>query len=202
MNNKDERVDAYIEKAMPFAQPILIHLRALIHKTVPEVQETIKWGMPSFDYKGPFASFASFKEHCSFGFWKAELMKDKELLLDNQGEGMGHLGKIRAKKDLPPDKQIKEWLLEAKKLNDEGIKLVKKAKGPVEEGEVHKEFAKALKANAQADLVFKAFAPGQRKEYNQWINEAKTDATRAKRIETAVEWIAEGKKRNWKYEKC
>lgn len=194
---KDPRVDAYIANA----QPILTHLRELIHKTVP-VTETIKWGMPSFEYKGLFVSLASFKQHCSFGFWKASLMKDKELLLDNQTVGMGHLGKIGSLADLPTDKQVKAWLLEAKKLNDDGVKVVKEKKSVVEDVATHPEFLKALKQNAVALKVFEALPPGQRKEYNNWIAEAKTDATREKRKATAVEWISEGKRRHWKYEKC
>ena len=154
MQKRDERVDAYIEKAQPFAQPILTHLRELIHKTVPGVEETIKWGMPCFDYKGPYVNLASFKAHCAFGFWKADLMQEKHLLRENQTESMGHLGKITSMADLPPDKQIKAWLKEAMKLNDEGIKVAKKPKGPVEEGELHEEFAKALKKKKQADGVY------------------------------------------------
>src|SRR6185369_7961512 len=108
MTNTDKRVDAYIAKAQPFAKPILEHLRMLIHKGCPEVQETIKWGMPSFDYKGPFFSIASFKEHAVFGFWKAKLLKDPKNYLSDRanegGEAMGHGGRITKLSDLPPDK--------------------------------------------------------------------------------------------------
>ncbi len=119
-------VDAYIAKAAPFAQPVLNHLRHLVHKTCPEVEENIKWGMPSFEYKGMLCGFASFKQHCTFGFWKASLMKDKVLMENARSESaMGHLGRITSLKDLPSDKKITAWIKEAMKLNEEGKKVVK-----------------------------------------------------------------------------
>ncbi len=73
----DPRIDAYIAKSVPFAQPIMEHCRALIHEACPEVTETIKWGMPSFEYKGILCGFAAFKAHCSFGFWKHAILAEK-----------------------------------------------------------------------------------------------------------------------------
>ncbi len=123
---KNEDVDQYIKKAQPFAQPILIHLRKLIHETCPNVEEKIKWGMPSFEYKGLLCGFAAFKEHCTFGFWKASLMKDPTLMLNAKSEvAMGHLGRITSIKDLPSDKKIIGYIKEAMKLNDDGIKVIK-----------------------------------------------------------------------------
>lgn len=198
---KDKRVDAYIAKAQPFAQPILKHIRKLIHEVVPDVEETIKWGMPSFDYKGPIFGLASFKAHCSFYFWKAALMKDAELFEKNRAEGMGNFGRITAISDLPKDKLMKQYLLEAKRLNEENVKLPKKSRAVVEETEVHPDFEKALKKNKAAREFFQTSSPSCRKEYNNWINEAKRDETRNKRIEQAVEWLSEGKQKNWKYMK-
>ncbi len=130
--SKDKRVDAYIEKAQPFAKAILKHLRALVHKANPEVEETIKWSFPCFDYKGAFCSMASFKEHAVFGFWKSPLMKDPKGYLQERsnkgGEAMGNLGKITSLKDLPPDKVIIDLVKQAKKLNDENIKLPSRPK--------------------------------------------------------------------------
>ncbi len=130
MGKKDPRIDEKIAKAAPFAQPILTHLRTLVHKGCPEVEETIKWGMPSFDYKGAFCSMASFKEHCAFGFWKASIMEAADKLIINQKESMGHLGRITSLKDLPSDKILLGYIKEAKRLNDEGIKLPPRKKPP------------------------------------------------------------------------
>lgn len=201
MKNTDKRIDEYIHKCQPFAIPILEHLRKLIHDTVPDVQETIKWGMPSFEYKGPFCSFAGFKQHCAFGFWKASLMKDADKMEKNPFKAMGNLGRISSMQDLPSDKKLISWLKEAKKLNDDDVKLIRTSKTTTAI-EIPASFALALKKNKQAAAVYESFTPGQKKEYNMWIADAKTDATRDKRIAQAVEWISEGKKRNWKYEKC
>ncbi len=202
MGKKDPRLDDYIKNAKPFAQPILKHLRKLVHEVVPEVEETVKWGMPAFEYKGPIFGMAAFKEHCAFAFWKSPLMKDADLFRNNKGEGgMGDLGKVKSVDDLPAEKLLKEYLLEAKRLNDQGIKLEKKKQVSTEEPEIHPEFSKALGKNKAAATFFKSSSPSCRKEYINWINEAKRDETRNTRISTAIEWLAEGKARHWKYEK-
>lgn len=205
MGTKDPRIDQYIMKAQPFAKPILEHLRALIHQAVPDVQETVKWGMPSFDYKGPFAGMAAFKQHCTFMFWKAQLLNDPKGYLGKRkahgGEAMGHLGCIGSISDLPPNKALLDLLKQAKKLNDDGVKLPSRAKKETVEMKVPDYFTKALKKNLSAHDHFKAFTPGKRKEYIEWLEEAKTEATREKRLAQAIEWIAEGKSRNWKYQK-
>ena len=201
---KDKRIDEYIAKAQPFAQPILKHLRELVHKAVPEITETIKWGMPSFEYKGPYFGIASFKEHCVAGFWKSKLLDDPNNYLGERaaqgGEAMGNFGCLRTMKDLPPDKAIINFLKQAKKFNDEGIKVERKpaAKKPLA---VPKELTAAITKNKKAKTTFDNFPPSQKREYADWISEAKTDATRKKRLTTAVEWLAEGKPRMWKYMK-
>jgi uncharacterized protein YdeI (YjbR/CyaY-like superfamily) len=203
MKTTDSRVDAYIAKAQPFAQPVLNHMRSLVHKACPEVTETIKWGMPSFDYKGPYFSFAAFKQHCALGFWKAKLLNDPKGYLGlhkaEGGEAMGHFGRITSLKDLPPDKIILDFLKQAKKLNDDGIKLPAKKKTPATEIKTPAYVMDALKKNKKALATFEAFSPSHKKEYLEWITEAKTEATREKRLEQAMEWMAEGKPRNWKY---
>ncbi|HEV8081074.1 MAG TPA: YdeI/OmpD-associated family protein [Chitinophagaceae bacterium] len=201
MGKKDSRIDLYITKAKPFAQPILNHLRDLVHKGCPDIEETVKWGMPSFDYKGPFCSMAAFKEHAAFGFWKASLMKDAEKLKDNQQSAMGHAGKIKSLKDLPSDKTLISWIKEAAKLNDDGIKLPPRKKSENKDLIIPDYFTKALSKNKKALQAFEKFPPSHKKEYVQWITEAKTEDTRNRRMETALEWIAEGKGRNWKYER-
>jgi uncharacterized protein YdeI (YjbR/CyaY-like superfamily) len=202
MPKKDKRIDDYInKKAAPFAKPILTHIRKLVHQACPDVEETVKWGMPSFDYKGPFCSMASFKEHCAFGFWKASIMEDADLLKENQKESMGHLGRITSMKDLPSDKILLAYIKEAKRLNDEGIKLPAKKKTAKEDVIVPDYFSKLLSKNKNAQKVFNEFSPSHRREYVEWITEAKTEPTREKRMATALEWIAEGKGRHWKYQK-
>jgi len=200
--SKDKRIDAYIEKAQPFAQPILKHLRGLVHKAVPEVTETIKWGMPSFDYKGAFFSIAAFKQHCVAGFWKSKLINDPKGYLGERknqgGEAMGNFGSMKSMKDLPPDKAIIDFLKQAKKLNDEGIKVEKKKTAP-KELIIPKELTAALNKNKKAKVAFENFPPSHKKEYAEWISEAKTEPTRDKRIQTTMEWLIEGKSRNWKY---
>lgn len=205
MGKKDKRVDAYIEKSQPFAKPILKKLRELIHKGNPEVEETIKWGMPSFDYKGPFCSFAGFKQHAVFGFWKYKLINDPEGYLqeisNEGGDAMGNLGRITSLEDLPPDKAIIDFVKQAKKLNDEGIKIPAKPKKPKEELVVPNYFISELKKNKKAFETFDNFSYSHKKEYLEWITEAKTEETRNKRIATTIEWLTEGKSRNWKYMK-
>lgn len=202
MAKKDPRVDAYIKKAQPFAQPILTHLRNLIHEVCPDVEETIKWSFPCFDYKGPFCSMASFKQHAVFGFWKAEIMKDAEILMATAKSevAMGHMGRITSLKDLPNDKKFKAYLKEAMRLNDENIKLPSKTKSTEKrELEIPDYFTSALKRSKRAKEVFDSFSYSNKKEYVEWLTEAKTETTREKRLETALEWLAEGKVKNWKY---
>lgn len=203
MIKKEKQIDIYISKSAEFAKPILNHLRKLVHDTCPDVEEKIKWGFPHFDYKGEMmCSMAAFKQHAVFGFWKAPLMKDKALLEIAKSEvAMGHLGRITSLKDLPADKKIIGWIKEAMKLNDEGKKLVKVKPAENKELIIPDYFIKAVKKNKSAWAVFEAFTPGCKKEYVQWITEAKTEETRNKRLAQAIEMMAEGKKRNWKYQK-
>lgn len=204
MGKKDQRVDAYIAKSQNFAKPILKHLRQLVHKACPDVQETIKWSFPNFDYRGPYCSMAAFKQHCAFGFWKATLMKDKKLMSNAKSESaMGHMGRITSLKDLPSDKILISYLKEAAKLNDAGIKLPPRPKSKeTKELIVPNYFKKLLNKNKKALETFNNFSYSHKKEYVEWITEAKTEQTRKKRIAATLEWLAEGKPRNWKYAKC
>lgn len=201
MGKRDGRIDEYISKSADFAKPVLIHLRELVHKTCPGVEETMKWSFPHFDYKGMLCHMASFKQHCAFGFWKAELMKDKALMQNAKSEtAMGHLGKITSLKDLPSDKKMIAYIKEAMKLNDEGVKLPSRGKASQKKDVFMPHyFLKALKKNKTAFNVFDDFSPSHKREYVEWITEAKTEETRSRRIATAIEWMSEGKPRNWKY---
>ena len=198
----DARIDAYIEKSAPFAKPILQHIRTLVHQACPDAQETIKWGMPFFEYKGIICNMAAFKNHCSFGFFKAGQMQSAAELQANNEEAMGNLGKITSLQDLPPDEVLISYVKEAATLNEAGVKKATPKK-TTEKKEliVPEEVSNALETNAAAKSAFHNFPYSHKKEYVEWITEAKTDATRAKRIATMLEWLQEGKSRNWKYER-
>ncbi len=204
-------VDAYIAKAAPFAQPVLEHLRQLIHEGAPGVVEGLKWSMPFFDYEGPggkrviLANMAAFKAHCIFGLWGAELAKEMRADGVVVGGSMGSFGKITSIKDLPPKKQLLAYVREAARKIAEGERVVSYTRPPnrVAKAEVPvpEALAAALKKNKAAAKQFEAMAPSCRREYSEWIADAKRDETREKRVEQAVTWIAEGKNRNWKYER-
>ena len=195
----DPRIDAYIEKSQDFAKPVLIHLRKLVHETCPDVTETLKWSMPSFEYKGILCGFASFKQHCTFGFWKQSLMESDEF--SETKTAMGSFGKLTFLKDLPKDAVMKKLIKQAMKLNDDGVKVVK-PKHEKKELVVPNVLLEALARNDKAAETFDNFPPGCKREYVEWITDAKTDATRDKRLATTIEWLSEGKRRNWKYENC
>ena len=200
-------VDAYIEKAKPFAQPILEHIRSLVHKACPDVEEAIKWSMPFFVYKGAIlANMAAFKEHCSFGFWDKQISAEvRQAGFAGDGEGMGIMGKLRTVKDLPPDKQMLAWIRQSAALVDSGeyaSPMAGRAAKPKPELKPSPEFAAALKKDKKAAAVFDKFSASCKREYIEWITEAKREETRDKRIAQAIEWIAEGKQRSWKYQNC
>ncbi len=201
MGTRDDRVDAYISKSAEFARPILTHLRDIVHVVCPDVEETMKWSFPHFMYKGMLCSMASFKEHCSFGFWKSSLIVQKTE--EAAEKGMGQFGRITRLSDLPSKKVLSGYIREAMKLNDAGVKAPTrtKPKSP-KEVVVPAELTKALHKNKKALATFEKFPPSHKREYIEWIAEAKTEATRTRRLETAIEWMAEGKPRNWKYMDC
>ena len=205
----DPRVDAYSATAADYAQPILRHLRGLVHKACPDVLEEMKWSRPFFLHGGTIlCNISAFKEHCSFGLWGAEIgkvLREDGVLQDG---GMGSLGKITSVKDLPPEKKLLGYIRQAASLIDAGLgdnrvvvawRVVKAPKPPVE---VPAEFTAALRRDRKAAAVYAAFSPSCQREYAQWIAEAKRSETRERRIAQAVDWIGEGKQRNWKYQEC
>ena len=203
MSTTDPRIDAYIEKSADFAKPILIYLRELIHETCPEVEEGWKWSFPNFMYKGKIlCSMSAFKQHCAFGFWLEKEMKTmKELTKEIEKNSMFSLGKITKISDLPSKPQLKAAIKEAMKLTDMGV-TIKKALPTKAEVEIPDYFQQAINSNKKAKEIFEKASPSFRKEYILWITDAKTEVTRNKRMEQAIEWISEGNGRNWKYEKC
>lgn len=203
MGKKDPRVDAFIAEAAPFARPILKRIRKAVHAGCPAVEETIKWGAPHFMHEGILASMAAFKSHCAFGFWKGDLMESK-LAKAKKGEGdaWGHLGRLASPDDLPDEKTLVALVAEAARLNETGAKHPTRSRSratPRPEAGVPADLAAALRKNRAARATFDGFPPSHRREYVEWITEAKTDATRQKRLATTLEWLAEGKHRNWKY---
>lgn len=202
MGKKDRRIDAYIARAAPFARPILKHLRKVTHAGCPELTETIKWGHPSFDYKGPLAGMAAFKEHCTYGFWKHALVQKKLGKLPQGDRAWGTFGRITSVQDLPSERSMVRFVKVAAKLNDQGVKITRKVTPRAERTViVPEDLTAALIADKKAVANFDAFSYSKKKDYVEWLNQAKTEATRRKRLETAVQWISEGKGRNWKYER-
>jgi len=196
------QVDQYIAKSAEFSIPILEHLRHLVHQADARIEETIKWGMPFFELKGTVCHMAAFKNHCAFGFWKGSLMQDDFGIFKERKDAMGWLGQIRSFTDLPPDDVLIAYIQTAIKLNEDGIKLPSKTKSPDQKELIVPDyFLEALESDAKAMYVFQNFSYSNKKDYVQWLLEAKTEATRIKRLNTAIEWIGEGKVRMWKYQK-
>jgi uncharacterized protein YdeI (YjbR/CyaY-like superfamily) len=200
----DPRVDTYIAKSPPFAQPILTHLRKLVRKAAPQTEETIKWGRPFYVVDGTIlCNISAFKQHCTMGIWNKSVSDQVRGGGTDTSEAMGSFGRITSLKDLPADKQLLQYLQQAANDIGAGYKPMARTapRQPKPEIPVPEPFAAALKMNKQAAVTFDSFPPSHRREYLEWITEAKRDDTRDKRIATAIEWLSEGKSRNWKYEK-
>lgn len=197
MAKTDPRVDAYIDGAAEFAQPILAHLRAVVHRACPEVEETIKWGMPTFMYHGMLCGMAAFKQHVSFGFWKHSLVMGTGVARD----GMGSFGKVAKSSELPAKSVLSGYIKKAMELNESGVKIARTTRKrpalPTPE-----DLTAALNKNRKALATFQAFSPTNQRDYIEWLIEAKRPDTRNKRLAQAIEWLAQGKPRNWKYLNC
>jgi uncharacterized protein YdeI (YjbR/CyaY-like superfamily) len=193
----DSRIDDYIARSADFARPILTHLRAVIHESCPEVEETMKWSSPHFDYKGSMmCSMAAFKEHCAFGFWKASLILEGNA---SNREAAGHFGRITKVSDLPSRAVIRGYIRKAMALNDSRTTVKRERKTPKKAIPVPADFKAAVKKNKKAHAAFEGFSPSHRRDYLEWITEAKTAETRRRRLDQSIQWLAEGKPRNWKY---
>ncbi|WP_231462786.1 YdeI family protein [Pedobacter sp. Leaf132] len=192
-------VDQYIANSAEFAIPILEHLRDLVHRADARIEERMKWSMPFFEYKGTVCHMAAFKNHCVFGFWKGSLIEDELGVFKERSEAMGLLGKIKSFDDLPEDDILMAYIQQATQLNEDGIKLPAKIKATPKELIVPQYFIDALQEDSKALAVFQNFSNSNKKDYVLWLEEAKTEATRQRRLETAIEWIADGKTRMWKY---
>jgi uncharacterized protein YdeI (YjbR/CyaY-like superfamily) len=201
MGKRSKKVDAYIQSAAPFAQPILRKLRELFHRGWPEIVETIKWGKPTFDHKGIVGGMAAFKNHVSWGLWRGAELKDKQSALAREERSIMSGGKVTEVSQLPPDKAVVDLVRQAAELNASGVKRppVRRVARPL--GKVPRALASALRRNPAAAKAFKAFSASHQREYIEWVGEAKQQATRERRAAQAIEWLAKGKSRNWKYEK-
>lgn len=199
MVTRDKRVDAYIASSADFARPILARLREVVHAACPAVEEKIKWRMPAFEHKGPLCGMAAFKQHAVFGFWKHELVVGDD---PRAREAMGSFGCLKTLADLPPKKDLAAWVRKAVKLNDAGVKAPRAKTRPKQAVAAHPDLRAALARNAKARATLAGFPPGARAEYVEWVADAKQADTRARRIAQAVAWLAQGKRRNWKYEAC
>ena len=196
--HRDPRVDAYIAKAQPFAQPILRHLRAVVHEGCPDVEEAIKWGMPSFTYHGILAGMAAFKAHVAFGFWKGKLVTGENARAD---EAMWSFGRITSLDDLPPKRKLLALVKKAAALNAQGATAPRVAKRTRPALRMPADLGAALKSKPKAKAFYATLSPSAKRDYIEWITEAKQPTTRAKRVAQTVQWLGEGKRRNWKYEK-
>ncbi|MCB0761506.1 MAG: YdeI/OmpD-associated family protein [Flavobacteriales bacterium] len=197
------KVDAYIEKSQEFARPILELVRQWVHEACPECTEVIKWGFPCFDYQGLMVSMASFKAHCAVTFWKGALLSAPDGVLEIGGNtAMGQFGKVKSIDDLPQKAVFIHLVHQAMDLNERNIKLPKKPKEDRAPIVIPEDFKALMKGVPESLARFEAFSYSHQKEYIEWIEEAKREATRVKRMNTAIEWLSEGKSRNWKYEKC
>jgi len=194
---RDPRIDGYIGKQAEFARPILAWLRERVHAACPDAEETIKWSHPFFTYRGrPLANMAAFKAHAAFGFW------DRSDKTGKEGEAMGQLGRIASLDDLPAAAEVEAQVKAAVARMDAGVKPIRAVRAPRPELPVPPELAEALAGDPAASATFDAFPPGCRREYCEWIGEAKRPETRARRAAEAVAWMRDGKRRNWKYEAC
>ena len=195
MATKNPGVDAYIAKAAPFAKPILRHLRKLVHSGCPGVEETLKWSTPHFVYEGMLCGMAAFKSHCAFGFWNGALA------FPGRTDAMGHFGRITSLADLPVDRVMIGYIREAARLNESGTKLPLRARRVRKALAIPADLVATLKKSPKARDTFESFSPSHKREYVEWITEAKAEATRKRRLDQAIAWMGKGKPRNWKYMK-
>ena len=196
---QDSRIDAYIDRAQPFARPILKHVRERVHAVVPEAEETMKWSSPAYVLGGKILLMtAAFKQHAALNFWRGQELRGEKANAD----AMGQFGKIASLADLPADAELDRLIRDAAELTKSAPAPRKTKHEPKPPPQIHPDFAAALVKAPKAQGALDGFPPSAQRDYLEWISEAKQDATRAKRIATAVEWLSEGKRRHWKYENC
>ena len=197
--SREPRIDAYIAKAQPFARPILEKVRERVHAVVPDVEETVKWSMPAYTVDGKILLItAAFRAHMALNFWRGQELRGEAANAD----AMGQFGKIKSLDELPPDGELDRLIREAAALAKNAPAARKPKHAPKPAPVMHPDFAAALDKAPKARAALDSFPPSAQRDYFEWIAEAKQDATRQKRIATAVEWLTEGKRRHWKYQNC
>lgn len=197
--SRDERIDAYIDRAQPFAKPILRHVRDRVHAAAPKAEETMKWSSPAFTIDGKILlMMAAFKQHAALNFWRGQELRGEEANAD----AMGQFGRLSSLSDLPPDAELDRLIREAAELAKSAPAPRKAKREPKPPPVMHPDFAAALEKAPKARSVLDGFPPSAQRDYLEWIGEAKQDSTRRKRIATAIEWLSEGKRRHWKYQNC
>jgi uncharacterized protein YdeI (YjbR/CyaY-like superfamily) len=199
----DDRIDDYIAKSAEFAKPILKHLRELVHRASPDITETMKWSAPFFEYNGVLCFMMAFKQHAGFGFWKADRLPDLHGIILDEGNA-GSIGKLTSLDDIPDDDILIWYIRQAIALKDTpktAKPAVKKAapKSATIDLATPDYLAELLNQTQEAKIYFENFSPSQKKEYITWFEDAKSEATRNKRLQEGLEWIKEGKTRHWKY---
>jgi uncharacterized protein YdeI (YjbR/CyaY-like superfamily) len=196
---RDPRIDVYIANAQPFARPILEKVRERVHAVIPDVEEAMKWGMPAYLVNGKILLITSaFKGHAALNFWRGQEIGDGQ----PKAGAMGQFGKLKSIRDLPADEELDALIREGATLAMSGPAPRRPKQAPKPMPEMERDFAAALAKAPKAKAALDGFPPSAQREYFEWIAEAKQDSTRQKRITTAIEWLSEGKRRNWKYEKC
>jgi len=194
--SREPRIDAYIDRAQPFARPILEKVRERVHAVVPDIEEAMKWSHPTYCKGGKIVlGTAAFKEHASVHFWRGQ-----ELGFETKAGAMGQLGKLTKADDLPPN--LDDLIARAVELSQAAPAPRKTKHAPKPPPQMHPEFAEALAKAPKANAALDGFPPSAQRDYLEWIDEAKQDSTRQKRIATAIEWLSEGKRRHWKYQNC
>jgi uncharacterized protein YdeI (YjbR/CyaY-like superfamily) len=197
--SREPKIDAYIAKAQPFARPILEKVRERVHAVVPDVEEAMKWSMPAYIVGGKILLItAAFKAHAALNFWRGQELRGDTA----NAEAMGQFGKLTSVADVPPDGELDRLIKEAAKVAKNAPAPRKTKHAPKPPPQMHPDFAAALSKAPKAKAALDGFPPSAQRDYLEWISEAKQDATRHKRIATAIEWLSEGKRRNWKYENC
>ena len=166
---------------------------------LPEAEETIKWSMPAYTVGGKIVLItAAFKAHMALNFWRGQELESSHASVGT----MGQFGRIKDIDELPADPELDQLIREAADLSKNAPAPRKSKSAPKPPSDLHPDFAAALAKAPQAKAVLDGFPPSAQRDYLEWIADAKQDGTRQKRIATAIEWLSEGKRRNWKYESC
>ena len=200
MKRRSSEVDRYIRSSAVFARPVLRRLRTFFHRADPRISETIKWGVPHFEYQGILGSMAAFRKHVSVGFWKGGMIGDEAGVFESAGNRKMTMLRMRDVADVPSADLMLVYIRRAVALNERGMRIPARKRTAVRVA-IPSFFSNALRANRKASDVFSRLSRSHQREYVDWLTEAKREETRQRRMATAIKWLSEGKPRNWKYMK-